>query len=173
MYRTAETLREKPGARAKKQTNSEGGLVVDFADIYHVKFADESPTETSSEMALFDEFFEQFSSPTLLFSYHFATHDGPFFRQSFWLLLFFRPVEAHPKGSLANASLESPTARRQPPPADRTTQADDYNSGDQGFSSFRFRSRGELRSESARNHHCGHDRWLIQLVSGAIVRSAC
>jgi hypothetical protein len=36
-----------------------------------------------------------------------------------------RPAEAHSEGSFANASPQSPTARRQPLPADRTAQADD------------------------------------------------
>ena len=58
----------------------------------------------SSEMVLVDDFFEQFPSPTLR---------------------IVRSAEAHSEGSLANASPQSPTARRQPPPADRTAQADD------------------------------------------------
>ena len=69
-----------------------------------MKSANEGPMTASSEMVLVDDFFEQFPSPTLR---------------------IVRSAEAHPEGSPANASPQSPTARRQPPPADRTAQADD------------------------------------------------
>jgi hypothetical protein len=76
------------GAR-KKQTNSEGGLVVDFADIYRVKFADESPMETSSEMASFRRVLRAVFVTNFAVFLSLRTHDGPFFRQNFWLLLLF------------------------------------------------------------------------------------
>lgn len=102
MYSTAETQRKRRAQRQNPRFFG-GRLSSRLCRDRPLEICREDPMTVSSEMGLIDDFFEQFPSPTLR---------------------TVRPAEAHPEGSLANASSQSPTARRQPPPADCTAQVD-------------------------------------------------